>query len=41
MNISSIGMYSGSTSLNPNNIAKSVACPLPVSDREPYKSTLI
>ena len=32
-------MYSGSASLKPNKIAKSVACPFPVSDKEPYKST--
>ena len=36
----STGIYSGSAPLSPNITAKSVACPFPVNDNEPYKSTL-
>src|SRR5690554_1165578 len=36
-----MGMYSGSAPLKPSIIARSVACPIPVNDREPYKSTEI
>src|SRR5690606_35143427 len=39
VSISSTGTYSGSVPLNPSITAKSVACPTPVSDKEPYKST--
>ena len=38
--ILSTGIYSGSAPLKPSITAKSVACPFPVNDREPYKSTL-
>ena len=37
--IESIGTNSGSVPLNPNKTAKSVACPFPVKERDPYKST--
>ena len=38
--ILSTGIYSGSAPLKPSITAKSVACPFPVNDKEPYKSTL-
>src|SRR5690606_40694854 len=36
----SIGTYSGSAPLNPSITAKSVACPIPVNESDPYKSTV-
>ena len=39
--IESIGINSGSVPLNPKITAKSVACPFPVKESEPYKSTLM
>ncbi|MNY04067.1 hypothetical protein D3C86_1367190 [compost metagenome] len=41
LSIFSIGIYSGSAPVRPNMTAKSVACPFPVSESEPNKSTLI
>ena len=41
VSISSIGIRSGSAPVKPKTTAKSVACPFPVKDREPYKSTVM
>jgi len=41
LSIFETGMYSGSWPLKPNITAKSVACPFPVSESEPYKSIFI